>query len=89
MTDQDRESVMDIFNYYVENSFAAYPEEKLPYKAFDRFLEVSRGYPIGIIRDINGEINGFGMLRIHNPMPAFAETAEVTYFFKGRTYRYN
>jgi len=71
---------MNIFNYYVENSFAAYPETKLPYEAFDMFLEISKGYPTGVIRDGNGKIIGFGMLRTHNPMPAFSQAAEITYF---------
>lgn len=71
---------MDIFNYYVENSFAAYPENKLPYEAFDMFLQMSSGFPTGSIRDQNGKIVGFGMLRTHNPMPTFSRTAEVTYF---------
>ena len=32
---EDRKSIMDIFNHYIENSYAAYPETKLPYEAFD------------------------------------------------------
>ena len=45
ISDEDRESIMDIFNYYVENSFAAYPETKFLYEAFDMFLQMSHGYP--------------------------------------------
>lgn len=82
MSELDREPIMDIFNYYVEHSFAAYPEVKLTYEAFDRFLEMSKGYPTGVIREVSAEVIGFGMLRTHNPMPAFAETAEITYFIK-------
>jgi len=26
----DRKDIIDIFNFYVENSFTAYPEKKLP-----------------------------------------------------------
>ena len=59
-----------------------YCEEKLPYNAFDMFQEVSKGFPTGAIRSVNGEVIGFGMLRTHNPRPAFAETADVTYFIK-------
>lgn len=80
IADEDRESIMDIFNYYVENSFAAYPENKLPYQAFDIFLQMSGGYPTGCIRDQDGKTIGFGMLRPYNPMPAFSCTAEVSYF---------
>jgi len=71
---------MDIFNYYVENSFAAYPENKLPYQAFDILMQMSNGLPTGTIKDQNGKIVGFGMLRMHNPLPTFSHTVEVTYF---------
>lgn len=80
ISSDDRESIIDIFNYYVENSFAAYPENKLPYQAFDMFLQMSNGFPTGTIKDQDGKIVGFGMLRAHNPMPAFSQTAEATYF---------
>ena len=76
----DRESVIDIFNYYVENTFAAYPENKFPYQAYDMFLQMSNGFPTGTIKDESGRAVGFGMLRSHNPMPTFSQTAEVTYF---------
>lgn len=77
---EDRRDIIDIFNYYVENSFAAYPERKLPYEAFDLFLQVSRGYPTGTVTDEKGGIVGFGMLRVHNSAPVFSQTAEATYF---------
>lgn len=80
LSSDHREPVIDIFNYYVENSFAAYPETKVPYQAFDMFLQLSSGFPTGGIKDESGRVVGFGMLRSHNPMPAFSQTAEVTYF---------
>jgi phosphinothricin acetyltransferase len=76
---EDRKPIIDIFNYYVENSFAAFPESKLPYQAFDLFLQMSKGLPTGTIKD-HGRLLGFGMLRTFNPMPAFSHTAEITYF---------
>jgi L-amino acid N-acyltransferase YncA len=80
ISSEDREPVIDIFNHYVENSFAAYPENKLPYQAFDMFLKMSDGFPRGTIKDQDGRVVGFGMLRTHNPTPTFSQTAEVTYF---------
>lgn len=80
VANEDREAIMDIFNYYVENSFAAYPENKLPYQAFDLFLQMSKGFPSGSIRDRGGRVVGFGMFHSHNPMPTFSHTAEVSYF---------
>jgi phosphinothricin acetyltransferase len=76
----DREVVIDIFNYYIENSFAAYPEKKVPYEFFDMFIKISEGYPTVAAKDDKGNVVGFGMLRAHNPMPVFSQTAEITYF---------
>jgi L-amino acid N-acyltransferase YncA len=80
ISNKDRESIMDIFNHYVESSFAAYPENRLPYQALDMLLQMANGFPTGTIKDQSGKILGFGMLRTHNPMPTFSRTAEVTYF---------
>lgn len=77
-----RAAVVDIFNYYVENSFAAYPESKVPPELFDMLLKMSEGYPTVAARDGDGVLLGFGLLRPHNPIPAFSETAEITYFVK-------
>jgi phosphinothricin acetyltransferase len=80
ISNEDRKSMMDIFNYYVENSYAAYPETKLPYEAFDMFLQMAQGYPTAKVKDKNGRVVGFGLLRSHNPIPVFSKTAEITYF---------
>ncbi len=80
--ESDRRDVVDIFNHYVENTFAAYPEEKVPYAFFDPILGVARDYPVVVVRDTDGGVAGFGMLRPHNPMPAFARTAEITCFLR-------
>jgi len=71
--------VMVIFNYYIENSFAAYPEQKLPVEFFDKLLEMAKGYPAFIIKS-DDDIIGFCLLRAYNPFPTFKNTAEVTYF---------
>ena len=80
--ESDRTGIVDIFNHYVEHTFAAYPEEKVPYAFFDLILGITRDYPVVTVRDAAGEVAGFGMLRPHNPMPAFARTAEITYFLR-------
>jgi L-amino acid N-acyltransferase YncA len=77
---EDREAIMDIFNHYAEKSFAAYPESKLPYQAFDLFLKMSEGYPRATVTSQERTVVGFGMLRAHNLLPVFSQTAEVTYF---------
>lgn len=79
---EDRQSVMDIFNWYIENSFAAYPEHKLGYEFFDMILNTMRGYPTAALCTSQGEVIGFGFLKAYNPMPTFKKTAEITYFIK-------
>ena len=71
--------IMDIFNYYISNSFAAYPETELPYEFFDKFLEATKGYPAFSVQ-MNGQTIGFCFLRPYNPFPTFKECAEITYF---------
>ena len=75
---------MEIFNYYIENSFAAYPEQRLPDEFFDALLIMSTGYPTVAARTEDGDVTGFGLLRPYNPLPAFFTTAEITYFIKPR-----
>ena len=78
--EDDRHPIINIFNHYVEHSFAAFPESKLPYEAFDMFLQMSKGLPAATLKDSNAYVIGFGMLRVYNPMPVFSRTAEITYF---------
>lgn len=73
-------AVIDIFNYYIENSFAAYPEKKASYEFFDVFLRMTEGYPAVTVQDSEGNVIGFGLLRAYNPIGTFADTAEITYF---------
>jgi phosphinothricin acetyltransferase len=43
-------------------------------------MSMSQGYPFLVAKDGEGKVLGFGLLRPHNPMPAFSRTAEITYF---------
>jgi L-amino acid N-acyltransferase YncA len=80
LSGNDRESVIAIFNYFIENSFAAYPEERVGLEFFDRILDMSRGYPALTVRTEAGDIVGFGFLRAFHPCPTFRRTAEIGYF---------
>jgi phosphinothricin acetyltransferase len=46
------------------------------------FLEICKNYPSVVVKDSEKNVAGFGMLRPHNPMPAFRHTAEVTCFIR-------
>jgi phosphinothricin acetyltransferase len=81
LAEEHGKEVIDIYNYYIDNSFAAYFEERLPESFFARILEVTKGYPAKAIRDGgSGKIVGFCFLRAYHPLPAFRRTAEITYF---------
>lgn len=78
--EKHRKPVMDIFNHYVVEGFAAYPENPLPYEAFDLFRKMTAGYPAYAAETEDGSVAGFGFLHAHNPMTTFAHTAEISYF---------
>jgi phosphinothricin acetyltransferase len=80
MTVSDRIPVIDIFNYYIENSFAAYPDRKVSYDFYDLLLKAGEGYPNLIVKESTGQVVGFGMLRPYHPFPVFSRTAEISYF---------
>jgi len=82
IVDTDREPIIDLFNYYIEHSFAAYPEQKVPYEFFAHLRETCRDYPSVVAKSPAGTLAGFGLLRAHNPMPAFRHAAEITYFIR-------
>lgn len=73
--------VMEIFNYYIEYSFAAYPDSKLPDEFYGRFLEMTRSYPAYVIKkEDSTKVIGFCFLRAYNPFLVFKQTAEISYF---------
>lgn len=78
----DREPVIDILNFYIENTAAEYPDKQVPYEFFDLFLTIAESYPVIVAKDEGGQVVGFGMLRPYNPLPAFVQTAECSYFIK-------
>jgi len=80
VTDEHREATIDIFNYFVANSFAAYPEAPVGYDRFDRFRRLSEGYPAIVIKSPTGEIVGYGLMRAHIPVDSMKHTAELSYF---------
>jgi len=80
IADKDRKPIIDIFNYYIENSFAAYPSIKVTYEFFDMLLNLIRGYPAITVKTDSGQIVGFGFIRPANPADSFHGAAEISYF---------
>ena len=69
ISSEDREEIVEIFNFYVENSFAAFPEKRVPTEFFNVLMEACRGYPAFAARGTDGKVLGFAFLRPHHPMP--------------------
>lgn len=81
LSDDHRTSVMDIYNFYIENGFSAYPEEKLEYDYYDNFLTISNKYPAFAIK-VKDKVVGFCYLNSYNSLSSFKETAQITYFIE-------
>jgi len=80
MVDAHREAVVDVYNYFIENSYAAYPDEAFGYEIFDYFQRISDGYPAVIVRDDSGKIVGFAFMSSFHPVDTFRKTAAISYF---------
>lgn len=80
MTEADRKAVMRIFNYFAENSFAAYNESIVPDQVFDHLFSISRGYMALTVRTETDQVVGFALLRPFHPADSFRKTLEVGYF---------
>ena len=78
--DEDADAVVDIFNYYVENGFSAYREQKVDKAFFAKMRELAAGYPIYVAEAADGRVVGFGLLRQYHPGDVFKRVAELTYF---------
>ena len=80
MTKAYMKPVIDIFNHFIENSFAAYPERTLRYDSFDHFLIVSTGFPRVVVKAPTGQIIGFAFLQHYHPASSMKKTAMITCF---------
>ncbi len=80
VSEEDGQDITDIFNYFVENSFAAYPEKRVQDVFFERLKRLAGDFPIYAIVKRGGGLAGFGMLRPYHTMETFKRTAELTYF---------
>lgn len=77
---EDGLAVIELFNHYVRESDAAFPERPVPETFFAMMWPILEQYPSVAVKDEQGGLIGFGMLKPHNPLPAFAHTAEISYF---------
>lgn len=79
-TEPDRPAILKIFNYYIENTFMAYPEKPVDESIFEHLHKVHFPGQLYVIETDKGTISGFGMLKRIGPDAVFDQSAEVAYF---------
>ncbi len=79
---KDRPFVIDIFNSYVENSFAAFTEQSVGPQYYTKLKQVIGDLPFYVAELEDGDIVGYGCLHPHHTYPAFDHVANITYFLK-------
>ncbi len=78
--DEDRDQILAVFNHYVKESFAAYPDRSLDGTFFDFMKTIVYGDAFFVLETPQKRIAGFGFLKKYHPYPAFKRTAETGYF---------
>jgi phosphinothricin acetyltransferase len=81
-SNNDIQGMLDIFNYYVQNSFAAYLETPVGPEFFQNFQEEQgkrEHFPFYVIEK-KGKIIGIGSLKPYFPFPNFLHTGVLSYF---------
>lgn len=79
-TPEDRLDIVRIFNYYIENTFTAYPEKPIDDRYIDYISESCFPGQVYVVEMANGNIAGFGLIKRIAPISVFDHTGEVGYF---------
>jgi L-amino acid N-acyltransferase YncA len=74
---EDRESIIEIFNYYIARSYAAYPSEKVEPDFLEQLMHGTHSF---FVAELEGKVVGFAFLKPYLPISTFRSTATVTYF---------
>lgn len=77
-----RKPVIDILNYYVENSSAAYRGEKVDYQFFDNFISDDGVISSYAVLDKENGVIGFCILEFYKNTATFQTLGDVMYFLK-------
>jgi L-amino acid N-acyltransferase YncA len=80
LSEEHRRPVINIFNYYVENSFATYFEKSVSYDMFDRFRAAALNYPAYAVVTEEEEVVGFAFMRAYHTADSIRRTAVIGYF---------
>jgi phosphinothricin acetyltransferase len=81
LSERHCQEAIEIFNFYITESHAAFPDKPVPEAFFIRFLEMSKGYPALAVMAADIVV-GFSFLRPYHWAETFRRTAEITYFLR-------
>ncbi len=73
----DTASMVRIINYFIRESFAAYPEKEISSELFGKIISSTR---VCMVLEIDGQIGGFGFIRPYHESANFNHTGILTYF---------
>ena len=80
--EKHREGVIDILNYYIKMTTAAFREDIVDYTHFDKIIDKNDVYSGYAITASGEEIVGFCTLEPFKNIRSFKKTAEAMYFIK-------
>ena len=84
--------VMEIYNYYIEHTFAAFPGNKLPSNFYEKILDDIKDYPAYAVK-LDDKVVGFCYLCSYKNYKTLKETAEDICYLsndaKGKGIGYN
>ncbi len=80
--ERHRKNVIDILNYYIQSTTAAFRDKTVDYGHFDNFLDKESVYQGYAIKNESDAVVGFCTLEPFKNIVPFQTTAEVMYFIE-------
>ncbi|TXE12001.1 N-acetyltransferase [Seonamhaeicola algicola] len=80
--EEDTQQLLEIYNYYVQNSVATFDDKPLSYNVFfDKLKTINLEYPFFVFEESN-TLLGFAYASKFRPKPAYQNTVESTVYIK-------
>ena len=79
MKPTDNREILDICNYFVQNSFAAYSEQAMGHEYFEKLQDFSQSYPFYVAENLERTLAGYTFLHPYYPKDTFRRAARATY----------
>lgn len=81
LTEKYKKETIDIFNYYIEHTTAAYRSEKVDYDFFSALVDENVVSAYAVMNNSN-DVIGFCMLEKYKNIQTFNELGDCMYFIK-------